>query len=188
MLSSKEGFAMGYFSKNYFIDDGESLEHRLAYGTANSVSDKKGTDNKKNNTSEYNHAYYMKNKKKWADNESSSDKKELDTDEAEFDVDAAAMDVIRGKYKNGEERKRILGEDYDMIQKRVNELMKKGVGKTAKEAAKEKAEAKEEEKKEGASSKKNRSFDEAYKDYKGTKKKSAKHSDDYGSILISSLF
>lgn len=176
---------MGYFSKNYFIDDGESLEHRAAYGTANSVSDKKGTDNKNNNTSEYNHDYYMKNKEKWADNESSSDKKELDTDEAEFDVDAAAMDVIRGKYKNGEERKRILGEDYDMIQKRVNELMKKGVGKTAKETAKEK----EEEKKEDASSKKkNRSFDEAYKDYKGTKKKSVKHSDDYGSILISSLF
>lgn len=175
---------MGYFSKNYFIDDGESLEHRAAYGTANSVSDKKGTDNKKNNTSEYNHDYYMKNKEKWADNKSGSDKKELDTDEAEFDVDAAAMDVIRGKYKNGEERKRILGEDYDMIQKRVNELMKKGVGKKAKEAAKDEAEAKDEE----SSSKKNRSFDEAYKDYKGTKKKSAKHSDDYGSILISSLF
>lgn len=187
MLLSKEGFAMGYFSKNYFVDDGESLEHRAKYGTADSVSDEKGTDNKKNNTSEYNHAYYMRNKEKWADNESSSDKKEIDTDEAEFDVDAAAMDVIRGKYKNGEERKRILGEDYDIIQKRVNELMKQGVGANAKKTAEAKEEAKEEEKKK-SDSKKNRSFDEAYKDYKGTKKKSVKHSDDYGSILISSLF
>ena len=46
------------------------------------------------------------------------------TSEKEFDVDAAAMDVIRGKYKNGQERKDALGEDYEMVQKRVNELMK----------------------------------------------------------------
>lgn len=42
------------------------LAHRAKYGTANSTSSEKGTDNKKNNTSEYNHKYYEKNKNKWA--------------------------------------------------------------------------------------------------------------------------
>ena len=42
----------------------------------------------------------------------------------EFDIDAAAMDVIRGKYKNGQERRDELGEDYEAVQRRVNELMK----------------------------------------------------------------
>lgn len=42
-----------------------------------------------------------------------------------FDIDSAAKDVIRGKYKNGAERKAALGSDYDVVQKRVNELMKK---------------------------------------------------------------
>lgn len=45
--------------------------------------------------------------------------------EKEFDIDSAAKDVIRGKYKNGAERKAALGSDYDVVQKRVNELMKK---------------------------------------------------------------
>lgn len=57
---------MKYFNRHYFTDDqGESLEHRAKYGTANSVSEEKGTDNKKNNTSEYNHKYYEENKEKW---------------------------------------------------------------------------------------------------------------------------
>lgn len=43
----------------------------------------------------------------------------------EFDVDAAAKDIIRGKYGNGKERKEELGEDYEAVQKRVNELLKK---------------------------------------------------------------
>lgn len=50
--------------------------------------------------------------------------KKISDGEAEFDVDAAAKDVIRGKYKNGQERKDELGEDYEAVQKRVNELMK----------------------------------------------------------------
>ncbi len=53
---------MGYFG-TYFDNH---LEHRATYGTANSVSSEKGTDNKKNNTSEYNHKYYEKHKDKWA--------------------------------------------------------------------------------------------------------------------------
>ena len=57
---------MGYYNnKGHFFSDEESLEHRAKYGTADSVTNEKGTDNKKNNSSEYNHDYYMKNKDKW---------------------------------------------------------------------------------------------------------------------------
>lgn len=48
----------------------------------------------------------------------------------EFDIDAAAKDVIRGKYGNGQERKDELGEDYEAVQKRVNEILK-GTDKTS---------------------------------------------------------
>jgi flagellum-specific peptidoglycan hydrolase FlgJ len=42
-----------------------------------------------------------------------------------FDIDQAARDVIKGKYGNGEERKKKLGVYYTEVQKRVNELLKK---------------------------------------------------------------
>lgn len=41
----------------------------------------------------------------------------------EFDVDAAAKDIIKGKYKNGAERKAALGSDYAAVQNRVNEIL-----------------------------------------------------------------
>lgn len=44
--------------------------------------------------------------------------------EKELDIDAVARDVIQGKYGNGDDRKKALGENYSMVQKRVNELMK----------------------------------------------------------------
>ena len=188
---------MGYFDS--------VLEHKEK--GMNSTSNEKGTDGKNNNTSEYNHQYYMKNKEKWASKYAEFEKGDKDFDDEnfaeenrlgdtdffavkrpdgswlileedmkwempagfskedllkaisevskqdkekrmgpkdfqkatsdaldklastkssgqEFDVDAAAMDVIKGKYKNGAERKAALGEDYEMVQKRVNELMK----------------------------------------------------------------
>ena len=158
---------MGYFDS--------VLEHKEK--GMNSTSNEKGTDGKNNNnTSEYNHQYYMKNKEKWKDNKATTKeiseftgmkeegidklreiaktkgvdseeykkllnelsegdkeqakkidetlKKDRESVSQEFDVDAAAMDVIRGKYKNGSERKAALGEDYEIVQKRVNELMK----------------------------------------------------------------
>lgn len=40
------------------------------------------------------------------------------------DVEAAAMEVIRGRYGNGQERKDALGENYQQIQDRVNQIMK----------------------------------------------------------------
>lgn len=172
--------AMGYFNMTYY----DSLMHsgtkkRDLNGT--SISSEKGTDNKANNTSAYNHDYYMHHKDKWQDNDKKSkatkdisdftgmkdeaikklqelaeskgmDSKEYkdllsslaegDNDRAkkisemiknsasssdkEFDLDAAALDVIRGKYGNGQARKDALGEDYAMVQKRVNEMYKEG--------------------------------------------------------------
>lgn len=90
---------MGNFSTHYFlVDRSEHLEHsankkHAEYGTANSVSDEKGTDNKKNNTSEYNHKYYEENKEKWADNKKSSSSKKSklsDDDDLYYDKDGKA--------------------------------------------------------------------------------------------------
>ena len=112
---------MGYFNTTYY----NSLMHadvkRDLNGT--SISKEKGTDNKSNNTSAYNHDYYIHHKEKWQDN-AGDDKSGLK--EGDFDIDAAALDVIRGKYGNGQARKDALGDDYEMIQKRVNEMYKSG--------------------------------------------------------------
>ena len=207
---------MGYFNMTYYDSLMHSETRRDLNGT--SISDEKGTDNKANNTSAYNHEYYMRHKDKWGvRTEWSKDDKDFDeknydeknrlgdsdfygiqnsdgswtilledtkfklpkgiskedlvgymekidkdaeslrkdknpnakdiqdlvqkgideiinkhggSGDKEFDLDAAALDVIRGKYKNGAERKAALGDDYEMVQKRVNEMMKNGVGKS----------------------------------------------------------
>ena len=49
-------------------------------------------------------------------------------DLSEKDVEKLAKEVIRGNFGNGQERKDLLGENYEEIQKRVNELMKGSVG------------------------------------------------------------
>lgn len=223
-----------YFGENkgYFFGKSFSLEHRAAYGTANSVSDEKGSDKKKNNTSKYNHDYYMRNKDKWADNNSSKDSSDGDdvvsklsdmsgmkeesckrllelaktkgfddpqfkdlldslsegdsdqskkmlnlirsnvdstkSSEKEFDIDAAARDIIRGNYGNGKERKKALGEDYAMVQKRVNELMKQMKGSTSDTKSESASSEKKEEKTDKS---KIRSFGEVKTDYYKDKKK-----------------
>ena len=120
---------MGYFNTTYY----NSLMHadvkRDLNGT--SISKEKGTDNKANNTSAYNHDYYIHHKEKWQDNKDSKTSDNAGDDksglkEGDFDIDAAALDVIRGKYGNGQARKDALGDDYEMIQKRVNEMYKSG--------------------------------------------------------------
>ena len=62
---------MGYFNTTYY----NSLMHadvkRDLNGT--SISKEKGADNKANNTSAYNHDYYIRNKEKWQDNKAVSD-------------------------------------------------------------------------------------------------------------------
>lgn len=40
-------------------------------------------------------------------------------------ITALALDVIRGKYGTGQTRKRLLGDNYQRVQTRVNELLKK---------------------------------------------------------------
>lgn len=81
---------MKYFNRKYFVDDlGDSLEHRAKNGTANSTSSERGTDGKKNNTSEYNHKYYTENKEKWQKKNKSS-KKKSSNDSLYYDKDGKA--------------------------------------------------------------------------------------------------
>jgi len=40
------------------------------------------------------------------------------------DIEKLARDVIHGRYGNGEARKKVLGELYSVVQKRVNEILK----------------------------------------------------------------
>lgn len=47
-------------------------------------------------------------------------------DLSEDDVHALALQVIRGDFGNGQIRKDLLGENYDVIQTKVNELMRAG--------------------------------------------------------------
>lgn len=49
-------------------------------------------------------------------------------DLSENDIENLAKEVIRGNFGNGQERKDLLGENYEEIQKRVNELMKGSIG------------------------------------------------------------
>ena len=49
-------------------------------------------------------------------------------DLSEKDIEKLAKEVIRGNFGNGQERKDLLGENYEEIQKRVNELMKGSAG------------------------------------------------------------
>ena len=49
-------------------------------------------------------------------------------DLSENDVEKLAKEVISGSFGIGQERKDLLGENYEEIQKRVNELMKGSVG------------------------------------------------------------
>lgn len=173
----------------------ESTSNKKDLG-GKSVSNERGSDGKKNNTSEYNHDYYMHHKDKWnvkteyyEEGDSDFDMKQwtdenrigdsdffafkdkngnwvigeedmkwklpegvtldselkkkiasfrpsspanfekefldlINAESKDFDVDAAAKDVINGKYANGAERKAALGDDYEAVQKRVNEMLK----------------------------------------------------------------
>ena len=120
---------MGYFNTTYYNSLMHADTKRDLNGT--SISKEKGTDNKANNTSAYNHDYYIHHKEKWQDNKDSKVSDNAGDDksglkEGDFDIDAAALDVIKGKYGNGQARKDALGDDYEMIQKRVNEMYKSG--------------------------------------------------------------
>lgn len=118
---------MGYFKTHYFTDEsGEVLSHsankkHAKRGTVNSTSGEKGTDDKNNNTSEYNHSYYESNKDKWADNESSkksSSKKKKnatrsDDDDLFYDKDGKARFGHKDYDENDEDFKRTDGEKIE---------------------------------------------------------------------------
>lgn len=112
---------MGYFKKHYFIDEsGERLSHsankkHAEYGTKNSTSSEKGTDGKKNNTSEYNHEYYTENKDKWDDNKKSSSKKSSKShdDDLYYDKDGKARFGHKDYDENDEDFKRTDGEKIE---------------------------------------------------------------------------
>lgn len=117
---------MKYFRTHYFTDEsGEVLSHsanrkHAKRGTANSTSGEKGTDDKNNNTSEYNHGYYESNKDKWADNKSSkksSSKKKnaskSDDDDLFYDKDGNARFGHKDYDENDEDFKRTDGEKIE---------------------------------------------------------------------------
>ena len=222
---------MKYFNTEYYssLSHAENAEKRDLGGT--SITSEKGTDGKANNSSSYNHDYYMKNKEKWKDNTNTTKeisefaglneddvkklkelamskgmdsaeykkllnqlsknnpdqakkiedalKKDKETGEKEFDLDAAAWDVIRGKYKNGAERRAALGEDYEMVQKRVNELYKEGkVGGGSSSGGSSKSTDKKTTTKKATQSKEEKAYKEKSEYYTGHYGGNVKHSED----------
>ena len=105
-------------NKNTFFNHGPYFEHRATYGTANSTTKKKGTDNKLNNSSEYNHDYYEGNKEKWSDNKTSSSKKKKnanksDDDDLFYDKDGKARFGHKDYDPNDPDFKRTDGEKIE---------------------------------------------------------------------------
>lgn len=47
---------------------------------------------------------------------------------SEKDIENLAKEVIKGNFDNGAKRKELLGEDYEKVQKKVNEMMKSSSG------------------------------------------------------------
>lgn len=104
---------MGYFNRCLYHS--ANKEH-AKYGTVGSTSSEKGTDNKKNNTSQYNHDYYEGNKDKWTDNKSSSKKKNAsksDDDDLFYDKDGNARFGHKDYDENDEDFKRTDGEKIE---------------------------------------------------------------------------
>ena len=111
---------MKHFGARYFVDDqGESLTHsankkHAKYGTVGSTSSEKGSDNKKNNTSEYNHKYYEENTEKWKDNKKSKKNSSKSNDDDRFyDKDGNARFGHKDYDENDEDFKRTDGEKIE---------------------------------------------------------------------------
>ncbi len=105
----------GYYGHTFF-DETPYFAHRAEYGTANSTSNKKGKDNKKDNTPEYNHKYYTEHPEKWKDNESSSKKKtanKSDDDDLFYDKDGKARFGHKDFDPNDPDFKRTDGEKIE---------------------------------------------------------------------------
>lgn len=117
----------------------------------------------------------------------SDEESESGEDLTEDDVHALALQVIRGDFGNGQIRKDLLGEDYDVIQSKVNELMRAGNYGSApmdSEESDKAAEKGEKAAKKAASTQASKGIDmdkvlSVYKEQKKRKDKDLKHSDDY---------
>lgn len=64
------------------------------------------------------------NSKKEESKDSETEEKREKLDLSENDIENLAREVIRGNYGNGQERKDLLGENYQEIQDRVNQILK----------------------------------------------------------------
>lgn len=90
------------------------------------------------------------------DKDEGTEGEDSETSEEEFDLEEMANKVIRGEFGNGADRKELLGESYDEIQNRVNEILlgESYINKKLKEAEKSKTkdseESKEDEKKDSS--------------------------------------
>lgn len=111
---------MKHFNRRYFIDNsGESISHsankkHAEYGTKNSVSSDRGTDGKKNNTSEYNHEYYEENKEKWSNKKNSSKSSTRShNDDLYYDKDGNARFGHKDYDENDEDFKRTDGKKIE---------------------------------------------------------------------------
>lgn len=62
------------------------------------------------------------------DGESKGDADSNGSSISEADIENLANEVIKGNFGNGQERKDLLGEYYEAVQKRVNEILKGGAG------------------------------------------------------------
>lgn len=101
-----------HFNGSLFLEHSANKQH-AKYGTANSTTSEKGTDNKLNNSSEYNHEYYEQNKDKWKDNKKSSSKKKSsrsDNDDLYYDKDGNARFGHKDYDESDEDFKRTDGE------------------------------------------------------------------------------
>lgn len=134
----------------------------------NSTSSEKGTDGKKNNTSEYNHLYYTKNKDKWLNKTKENAKK---TEPAAATQPAADKSSKKGSSKKGSSGKSEAEKAAEKAQKEQEKEAKKA------EKAKEK-EAKEAERareKEAKASQK--ASEKAEKESQRAKEKEAKEAE-----------
>lgn len=110
----------------------------------NSTSSEKGTDGKKNNTSEYNHLYYTKNKDKWLNKTKENAKK---TEPAAATQPAADKSSKKGSSKKGSSGKSEAEKAAEKAQKEQEKEAKKAEKAKEKEA-KEAERAREKEAKE----------------------------------------
>ncbi len=115
-----------YYPKSYkggrHLPDGEEPDSKTSGGSESDEEEKKESEVDENEET--------KDEEMNESDEEQEDVGSMDLD-AE-DIEELAKEVIKGNFGNGQERKDLLGENYDVIQKRVNEIMKESKSATSK--------------------------------------------------------